>query len=125
MRGARVYAQADRIWAILTGFVMWSHRRTITYGELAEKMGYETRSAGHTLGRPLELVGRACLETGLPPLNVIVVTKLGQPGDEVLICPGSTVEADQAAVHETNWFEWQAPSTGYLRKIWETRNKDS
>jgi hypothetical protein len=123
MRGARVYAQAERIWEILTGFVMWSGRRTITYGELAEKMGYETRHAGHTLGRPLELVGRACLETELPPLSVIVVTKLGQPGDEVLIRPGSTVEEDQAEVHETNWLEWQPPSPGYLRKIWETRNR--
>jgi hypothetical protein len=117
VRGARIHDQAEQIWLILTAFVMFSTKQTITYGDLAKKMGYETRNAGHTLGRPLGLVGKMCIESGAPPLNVIVVTKHGQPGDEVLLRPHSTVEADQDAVHAENWFAWRAPTAGSFRRI--------
>jgi hypothetical protein len=119
IHGSRVYAQAEQMWQILTAFVMYSGKTTITYGDLATKMGYATTHAGHTLGRPLGLIGKICLQTDLPPLNAIVVTKHGQPGDEVVLRPGSTVKLDQEAVRKVNWFEWHAPVAGSFRKIWD------
>jgi hypothetical protein len=95
---------------------------TITYGELAKRMGYPSALAGHTLGRPLGLVGKACLQAGLPPLNVIVVSKeTGQPGAEVILRPGSSVETDQAAVMQEDWYQWHTPSAAMFRAIWENR----
>jgi hypothetical protein len=57
----------------LTGIVL-SGRKTITYGELAELMGYG-KQAGRTLAGALGLVSIYCLYNGLPPLSVIVVRK--------------------------------------------------
>lgn len=127
IRGARVWSQAEHMWAILTGFVMFSggtpeKPATITYGELARMMGYSSPLAGHTLARPLGLIGQICLLTELPPLNVVVVSKeTGAPGAEVLLRPGSTVETDQADVMAEDWFMWKAPSAGMFRTIWENR----
>ena len=92
-RGARVWSQAEHMWSILTGFVMFSggtpdNPATITYGELAVKMGYASPLAGHTLARPLNLIGQVCLQTGLPPLNVIV------PGEPALNTDGLNVIVD-------------------------------
>ncbi len=127
IRGARIWAQAEQIWIILSGFVMFSRvesegPKTITYGELAKLMGYDSALAGHTLGRPLELIGRLCLRSGLPPLNVIVVSKeTGFPGAEVLLRPGSSVATDQQAVAAVDWFSWRAPTANSFRTIWEER----
>lgn len=121
-QGSRVWDQAEQVWRILTAVAMMAGRtgkRTITYGELAEFMGYDSR-AGHTLGRPLGLVGQMCLSSRLPPLNVLVVTQHGQqPGDEVLLRPGSTVAADQEAVLAEDWFGWRAPVAGSFRRLLE------
>ena len=123
--GSRVWTQAEQMWAILTGFVMFSsetngNSKTITYGEVAKFMGYDSALAGHTLGRPLELIGRLCLRSGLPPLNVVVVSKeTGFPGAEVLLRPESNVDADQQAVREINWFSWRAPNANTFRTIWD------
>jgi hypothetical protein len=119
------------MWAILTGFVMFSDAgagksKTITYGQLAKLMGYDSALAGHTLSRPLELVGRLCLLSDLPPLNVVVVSKeTGAPGAEVLLRPNSTVAEDQSAVEAVDWFSWRAPSANIFRTIWEERNIES
>ena len=130
LRGARVWSQAEHMWAILTGFVMFSggtpdKPATITYGELAKRMGYPSPSAGHTLGRPLGLIGQLCLQTRLPPLNVVVVSKeTGAPGAEVVLRPGSTVELDQAAVMGVDWYVWRSPSAATFRAIWEIRQTE-
>jgi hypothetical protein len=127
-RGSRVWSQAEQMWVILTAFVMFSdatagESKTLTYGRLAKLMGYDSSLAGHTLGRPLELIGRLCLRSQLPPLNVVVVSKeTGSPGAEVLLRPGSTVEKDQIAVAAEDWFSWRAPSANIFRTIWEQRN---
>jgi hypothetical protein len=106
---------------------MLSHKvngttKTITYESLAELMGYETSLAAHTLAKPLELIGRLCLQSGLPPLNVIVVSKeTRMPGAEVLLSPGSSVVEDQAAVAKVDWYSWRTPSANLFRAIWESR----
>ncbi len=126
--GARVWMQAELAWSILSVLVMYAKHnpgfpQTVTYGELAKLMGYDKPGAAHTLSRPLALIGDLCLKSNMPPLNVIVVSKETKaPGAELLLRPGSTVEADQAAVMEVNWLGWHAPSGNTFRTLWEERN---
>lgn len=123
--GDRVYVQAQQIWLILSCFVMSSRQRsldriaTITYGKLAERMGFESRRAGHVLGRQLGIVGEYCVFNDLPPLNVIVVTQAsGIPGEEVVYRPGRSIDREQEAVMREDWFSIRVPSTGTFRKVW-------
>jgi hypothetical protein len=128
-RGVRIWSQAEQIWGILTGFVMLSERQPnqvlkITYAHVAKLMGAETAHAGHVLARPLELIGRLCLLSHVPPLNIIVVSgETGAPGAEVLVRAGSSVELDQIAVADHDWFAWRAPSANLFRMIWEARGE--
>ena len=123
--GDRLYVQAQRIWLILVSFVMSCDRKasrpcTITYGDLALRMGYEDRRAGHTLARQLGIVGELCVSNGLPALNAIVVNKdTGVPGDEVLLREGVTLAQEQRAVMEQDWFELRVPTSGTFRQVWE------
>jgi hypothetical protein len=126
-RGVRIWSLAEQLWGILAAFAVFSsrqhgHPKTITYEELASLMGKDSDLAGHMLSRPLELIGRLCLLSGVPPLNVIVVSReTGGPGAEVLLRIGSTVEQDQLAVADHDWFRWRPPSGNMFRIIWETR----
>ncbi len=124
--GDRLYVQAQRIWMILTGFMMQHADRasgmppTISYGDLALKMGAADPRAGHTLGRQLGIVGEFCLRNGLPALNAIVVNQqTRQPGAEVVLQAGNSVRAEQRAVAEYDWYTVRPPTTGTLRQIWE------
>lgn len=124
--GDRVYVQAQRIWLILTAFVGGPTRgphdeATITYGRLAQLMGHPDRRAGHTLGRQLGIIGEYCRLNDLPTLNSIVVNQTtGAPGEEVLLREGRTVKQEQRAVMRQDWFSLGVPTTGALRKVWES-----
>ncbi|NHB91235.1 MGMT family protein [Photorhabdus cinerea] len=122
-RGDRLYVQAQQIWLILVAFVEHNKSNglsTITYGELAEQMGHSSRQAGRTLGRQLGIIGNLCLLNDLPPLNSIVVNQQTKaPGSEVVISPSGSVDIDQQAVFQTNWFEFRVPTTGTFRTVWE------
>ena len=124
--GDRLNVQAQRIWLILAAFVSGPTRRsgddqTITYGELAMRMGYADGRAGHTLARQLGIVGYCCLENGLPALNSIVVNAVtGAPGHDVVLGNGRTVAKEQRAVFAQDWHAVGVPSTGMLRSVWET-----
>ncbi len=93
---------AQQTWKILAGGVM-SHGQsekvwTITYGDLAERLGQPPHFA-QTLGPPLTEIGEFCLRNNLPPLNVIVVRKdTGMPSGQVVLRPESTIEQDQRGV---------------------------
>jgi hypothetical protein len=127
-QGDRVYVQAQRIWLILVAFAKSPLRRaddptTITYGNLAELMGHSDRRAGHMLGRQLGIIGEYCKQNDLPTLNSIVVTQTtGVPGDDVVLRAGHTVSDEQRGVMEEDWFALRVPSTGTLRKVWESMN---
>ena len=97
------------------------HRlKTITYGELAAKMGYEDSRAGYTLSRQLGIVGTYCKLNDLPPLNTIVVNQeTGVPGEGVVHRDGYTVSREQAAVLGEDWFRIRVPTPGTFRKVWE------
>jgi len=123
-RGDRIHVQAQQIWLILVAFVMTrpseSKKRTITYGEVAQAMGYPDERAGHMLGRQLGIVGKLCALNDLPTLNSIVVTKsTNAPGDEVFLRKGRTVAQEQADVLRFNWYNIRVPTTGTFRKVWE------
>lgn len=124
--GDRVYVQAQSMWLILVAHVMCPERsgirpRTITYGDLAVRMGYEDPRAGHTLSRALGIVGEYCKYNDLPPLNVLVVNEITkQPGDNVVVRSGKTVSEEQRAVMKQNWFKIRVPTTGTFRQVWET-----
>ena len=120
--GDRLYVQAQQIWIVLISFVMSENREkeTITYGDLALKMGKKDKLAGHTLGRQLGIVGQLCVLNGLPALNVVVVNqKTDKPGGGVVLSNGKTVEEEQKAVMGKNWFELRVPTTGMFRQVWE------
>jgi hypothetical protein len=126
--GDRLHIQAQQIWLILAAFVSGPTRKptdekTMTYGELAELMGYSDRRAGHTLSRQLGIIGQYCLLNELPALNAIVVTQnTGVPGDEVVLSDGRTVKQEQKAVMAQDWLQLGVPTTGTLRKVWASMN---
>ena len=124
--GDRLYVQAQRIWLILVSFVMEHADRgtprppTVTYGEVAVRMGAADVRAGHTLGRQLGIVGAFCLANDLPALNSVVVNaQTQQPGAEVVLQPGNTALDEQRAVATFDWYSVRVPTTGTFRQIWE------
>ena len=124
--GDRLHVQAQRIWLILVAYVMEHANRntprlsTITYGEVAVRMGAADGRAGHTLGRQLGIVGAFCLANNLPALNSVVVTaQTQQPGAEVVLQPGHTVLDEQRAVAKFDWYSVRVPTTGTFRQVWE------
>lgn len=124
--GDRLPVQAQRIWLILTGFVsgrpapVSAAKRTMTYGELALRMGYADTRAGYTLGRQLGIVGHYCLMNGLPALNAMVVNKdTGEPGGDVVLTPPGNFRRELQAIFKQDWYEVGVPSAGTLRKVWE------
>lgn len=129
-RGDRLYVQAQQIWLILVSKIMSSSRNPnlpfkITYGEVAEAMGYPNRQAGHTIGRQLGIVGVYCKMNNLPPLNTIVVNQAtGEPGDEVVVRNGKTVVQEQRAVMKQDWYAVRVPTTGTFRKVWVSLGED-
>lgn len=127
-QGDRIYVQAQRIWLVLVAFVKTPLRRpsdpkTITYGEVAELMGYADRRAGHMLSRQLGIIGEYCRLNDLPTLNSIVVNQTtGMPGEDVLLRDGHSIKDEQRAVLKEDWFALRVPSTGTLRKVWQSMN---
>lgn len=124
--GDRLPVQAQRIWLILAGQVSGrdtppSHNaRTITYGELALRMGYADTRAGHMLSRQLGIVGHYCLMNDLPALNALVVNATTkEPGGDVVLTPGRNFRDELRAIYRQDWYEVGVPSTGTLRKVWE------
>ena len=124
--GDRIYVQAQQVWLILVAVVMLSDRNarrptTITYGELALKMGFKDKRAGHMLGRQLGIVGQYCKLNGLPTLNAIVVHESdGQPGKGVITRSGKQHPEEQSAVMKEDWFRIRVPTTGTLRSVWDS-----
>lgn len=124
--GDRLPVQAQRIWLILSGYVSGrdtpppQRARTLTYGELALRMGYADTRAGHMLSRQLGIVGHYCLMNELPALNAIVVNAVtGEPGGDVVLTPDRSFREELRAIYRQDWYEVGVPTVGTLRKVWE------
>ncbi len=127
MVGDRVYVRAQQAWLILVAHVMSTRKlrreeRLLTYGELAERMG-EDRRAGVGLGRELGIIGRYCIDNGLPALNCIVVNQAtGTPGFNVLTRRNKSWQDEAWETLRTDWFKFRVPTTGTFRQVWQEMN---
>ena len=122
-RGDSRFVQAQRVWLILTGRSVWI-RETLTYGDLAEIMGY-SRQAGVTLSTPLGIVGKFCLAQDIPSLVSLVVRgDTGEPGPGVIFSPKRTLNAEQRLVLGFDWYSVRVPSTKMLREAWSKLDND-
>lgn len=131
-KGDALYVQAQQMWVILVGFIMMrkypapstvrkmDYFERIAYGELAEIMGRP--GGGNMLSRQLGILGRYCVQNGLPALNVIVVNKDSEmPGDGAVVRLGMTVEEEMREVENFNWFTVRPPTVGALRKVYDNK----
>lgn len=116
-KGARRQDQAHVIWVILTSYVLFNKGKTITYGELAELMGYESPQMGKNLAQALGIVSTYCLYNDLPPLSCIVVKRNGDIGWEGMIPEKSSLENEQKRVWNTDWHLYRTPTTATFRKV--------
>jgi hypothetical protein len=128
--GDPIYTQAKQIWQILVGVIVGGRFVTdgwkpvtdglITLVDVADLMGLNKpeKNAG-LLYRQMRIIGAFCTYNDLPRLNSIVVTEGGYPPTEFKALPGLTVEQERIKVQETHWQDYEAPSPGNLRKVWE------
>ena len=122
--GARRHEQAHFVWIALAGWVQHHNGETITYGELAELLGYESK-AGRTLSEALGMVSLYCLYNDLPPLSCIVVARISNtPGWEGMIPEGSSLKKEQKRVWNTEWQLYRTPSPGTFRRVQEELDWD-
>jgi hypothetical protein len=121
--GDPVHVRAQQVWLILVAHVMstagqW-RTRLLTYGDLAVRMGHDRR-AGIGLGRELGIVGKYCIDNGLPGLNCIVIGQdTGTPGPGVLHSGKNWID-DVRKVVKLDWFKYRVPTTGTLRQVRES-----
>lgn len=120
--GERQYARAQRIWQVLTGYVMFKQNMSekgpglITYADLAELLGYDRR-AGFTLGGPLGYIHRFCEQNDLPYLNVVVVgQETGIANWEEMFPDRARHLQEQKRVKKFDWFTVRTPSAGTFKK---------
>ena len=126
-RGDRVHVRSQQIWMILVAFVMnsESRRNRLTYGQLANLMGYPDPRVGYTLGLPLGIVCKYCKINNLPLLNLIVVNQETLvPGTDGLVRAGYSLQREQKEIFDEDWFQYRIPSTGAFRRAWELDLED-
>lgn len=120
--GERQYARAQRIWQILTGYVMFKQdvsdkgKGIITYADLAQLLGYDRR-AGVTLSVPLGYIHRFCEQNELPHLNAIVVMEnTGIAGWDEMFPDRERHLKEQKMVKQFDWFTVRTPTAGTFKK---------
>ena len=95
-------ARAAQIWQVLVSKAY--NRQTVTYGELAEILGYKS---AHVLGHALGHINYYCKENDLPPLTVIVVhQETGLPAYKV----DADMNRAREAVYDYNWYDVVPPT---------------
>ena len=71
---------AERIYTVCVQAAR--DRKTITYREALDKLGYREKVGGHVIRFGLELAWIACAHAGIPSLTAIVVNQAtGAPSD--------------------------------------------
>ncbi len=98
-------SEAVRMWQVLISCA--SNRQTITYGELARRIGWEEGSA-RGAGAPLEQIAQYCQGTSLPWLTVIVVrADTGRPGEGYT--GPADIDVEREEVFSYPWFAAPPP----------------
>lgn len=116
------YALAQRIWQILTGYVMFKQDISdegmglIHYADLAELLGYD-HQASVTLEAPLENIYSFCEQNCLPYLNIVVVKFDNSIArrSEILSNLGWYLR-EQNRVKQFDWFRVGTPMVRTLKK---------
>lgn len=91
-------ARAYEAWPILVDVAI--KNTTITYGELAKKLGIHHRAIRYVLG----VIQDYCLGEKLPPLTIVVVNQSeGMPGDGFIAWDADDLETGLAKVYGFNW----------------------
>jgi hypothetical protein len=100
--------RALQIYQILIGTA--ANRQIITYGMLAEILGYE--GAGVFAGT-LDHIARWCTQRGLPSLTVLVVNQeTGVPGEGIPVY--SDIHAEREKVFRFKWYRILPPTADEL-----------
>jgi len=90
--------RAFKAWTVLTSYA--ANKKTITYGELAEKLNIHHRVISFVLG----VIQNYCLENELPPLTILVLNKhSGLPGDGFI---AYDIENSQDGIEKVQAFDW-------------------
>lgn len=108
--------QAKRIYRICVERA--NAKRTVTYGEILNLLGYKNGVPGHAIRYGLELVLIACGDRGLPALTCIVVNDAtGKPAEGGH--PKATWEKDVQATF--NQKEWPDMDDTDWSHVWKNR----
>jgi putative restriction endonuclease len=101
--------RALQIWLILMGH---AHRReTITYGQLAQRIGF---AGAQALARPLGCIMWYCTQNKLAPLTVLVVNKdTGAPSEGLIGVDDCDIARER--VFNYKWFDLVPPTISELR----------
>jgi hypothetical protein len=105
-------ARGLQIWQILIGKA--HNRQTITYGQLAELLGFE---GAQVLAQPLGHVYYYCQQRKLPLLTAIVVKQdSGLPGHDL---SGVDLNRSREDVFAFDWYGIWPPTPDELRAAYE------
>ncbi|TPV92970.1 MAG: hypothetical protein B7733_22975 [Myxococcales bacterium FL481] len=116
--GDPIHLRAQQGWVVLIGHAKCK-KRVLTYGDLADLMGWGREAARATI-RPLAILAKFCLDHGLPQLNAIVVNQSTQvPGHGVILKDGQALADAQQEVYDFDWYTLRVPGPGILRRVWE------
>jgi hypothetical protein len=111
--------RALQAWQILISKA--SASSIITYGELANVMGY---ADAHYLDYILSHIQYYCQQSGLPLLNSIVVNQeTGLPGEGITVKP-EQIPLIHMQVFRQNWFDIVPPTMEELIRACEACEKD-
>jgi putative restriction endonuclease len=95
--------RARLAWEVLISVA--KARQTITYGELGARISVHHRAIRYVLG-PIQ---DYCMESGLPPLTILVVNGSGRPGTGFIAHDPNDLESGFEAVWPYPWNQAQNP----------------
>ncbi|SEI15773.1 HNH endonuclease [Tardiphaga sp. OK245] len=102
------YPVAAKAWPVLADIA--ARRTVIFYKDLAGKIGEHHRAVRYVLG----VIQEFCMDSGLPPLTAVVVSKThGIPGDGFIAWEIDDLEAGLGYVYSKDWTAMANPYSGF------------
>ena len=93
------YEKAALAWPILTETA--ANQTTITYADLAHRLGIHPRPIRYVLG----VIQDYCLRRELPPLTILVVNQRGLPGEGFIAWPIDNLDEGYQDVYGYAWHQ--------------------